>query len=176
MRYLLFGSLFCCLFSACITSKNSVIDEKKTAMSFWTPDLRDNTIKNEFRLTISTPKANITGICAIKQINGEWKGTIFNEFGLKILDFVSTSKNCKVMNVISFLDKTYIKKVIASDIQFIMEVDNPNYSYGAHTSRFFEDHILVVTYNKVKELRRFPKGGIQYKNRKHNLTYTFNKL
>jgi len=93
-----------------------------------------------------------------------------------VLDFVSTPKSCTLVNVIPFLDKKYIKKVIASDIQFIMEIDSPTYAIGNQSSRFFIQDTLVITYKKEKELQRFPDGGIKYKNHKRELTYSFKKI
>jgi hypothetical protein len=143
---------------------------------FWTVKLMDSTQKNDFRMTFSSPKAGITGIFIVKQVNGEWRGTIINEFGLKVLDFTSNPKECKLVNVISFLDKWHIKKVIASDIRFIMEIDNPDYRLGVEANRYWDRDTLVVNYKREKELRRFPDGEIQYKNRKHELTYSFRKI
>ena len=176
MRYLLFGSLFCCLFTACSSSKKMVAEEKNAAIPFWTSNLMDSAKKNDFRMLFSTPQANITGIWIVKQVNGEWRGTIINEFGLKVLDFVSSSKKCKLVNVIKFLDKWYIKKVIASDIQFIMEIDNPNYIKGIQANREFVQDTLVVRYKKEKELQRLPDGEIKYYNRKRMLTYSLKKI
>jgi len=147
-----------------------------SAIPFWTPELIDSVKRNDFRMVLSTPKATITGIYIVKQMDGEWKGTIINEFGLKVLDFVSTPKSCTLVNVIPFLDKKYIKKVIASDIQFIMEIDSPTYAIGNQSSRFFIQDTLVITYKKEKELQRFPDGGIKYKNHKRELTYSFKKI
>jgi len=147
-----------------------------SAIPFWTPELMDSVKRNDFRMLFSTPKATITGICIVKQMDGEWKGTIINEFGLKVCDFVSTPKRCTLMNVIPFLDKWHVKKVIASDIQFIMEIDNFAYNIGVQSNRTFIQDTLTVTYKKEKELQRFPDGEIKYKNHKRELTYSFKKI
>ena len=175
MRYLLFGSLFFCLFTACSSSK-AFITNDIGFIPFWTQDLRDSMQKNDFRMVISTPKANITGICIVKQVDGIWKGSIINEFGLKVFDFVSTPKKCELMNVVSFLNKSYIKKVIASDIQFIMEIDNPNYFKSVQSNRQFVEENLVIIYKNEKQLQRHSDGKVEYKNNKHKLNYTLTKI
>jgi hypothetical protein len=147
-----------------------------SVIPFWTPELMDSVKKNDFRMSFSTPTADITAICIVKYIDGAWKGTIINEFGLKVLDFVSTPEKCTLVNVISFLDKWYIKKVMASGIQFIMEIDNAAYTIVAQSNRSFVQDTLVVTYKKEKEFQRFPDGTIQYKNHKRALTYSFKKI
>jgi hypothetical protein len=150
--------------------------EKITVIPFWTPELMDSVKKNDFRMMLSTPKVNLTGICIVKQVNGDWRGSIMNEFGVKILDFVSTPEKCKLVHVISFLDKWYIKKVIASDIQFMMEIDNPAYRIGFQSYRSMAQDTLVVNYKKEKELQRYPNGEINYTNHKRSLTYFLNKI
>jgi len=178
MRYFLLGSLFLCLFAACAPSKNVVGAKgvKGTHTPFWTMELRDTTLKNDFRLLLSTPKADITGIFIVKKINNAWRGTIINEFGIKVFDFVSTSKKCELMNVISFVDKGYIKKVIASDIQFIMEIDNPDYNHGIQSNRELISDTFTVNFRNKKEIKRFPDGEIKYKNKKRALNYTLHKI
>ena len=172
MKYLLFGSLFLCLLTAC-TPPRSMLQREQVHPAFWTSELRDPALKNEFRILLATPKANITGIFIVKQVDGAWKGTLINEFGLKVFDFVSTSKKCELLNVISFLDKWYIKKVIASDIQFIIDIDNPDYFAGKQAHWMWEqDTTLSVNYKNEKELRRFPDGKVEYINKKRALHYT----
>jgi len=175
MRYLIFVSLFFALLVACSSSKN-ISSGKADSIPFWTSGLMDSTKKNDFRLLLTTPQANITGIFIVKQVNGEWRGTIINEFGIKILDFVSTPKKCTLLNVISFIDKWYIKKTMASDIRFIMEIDNPNYTVGIKANRQLVGDTLVVSYKKEKEIRRFPNEEVQYKNNKRALTYSLKKM
>jgi len=175
MRYLIFVSLVLGLLAACSSHKKMTIS-KADVIPFWTTELMDSVKKNDFRMTLSTPKATITGICIVKHVDGTWRGTIINEFGLKVLDFVSHPKECKLLNVIPFLDKWYIKKVMASDIRFMMDVDNPDYRFGVEANRYWDNDTLVVNYKKEKELRRFPDGEVQYKNQKRELVYLLRKI
>lgn len=175
MRFLLFVSLFFCMFTSCATSKKLAVREN-AVIPFWTAELIDTVKKNDFRILLSTPKTDITGIFIVKRVNGEWRGTMINEFGLKVLDFVSTAKNCKVVNAISFLNKWYIKKVVASDIQFMMEIDNPAYTLGVQSNRNLAQETLVVRHKNEKELQRFSDGTIKYTNHKRKLTYSLKKI
>jgi hypothetical protein len=144
--------------------------------TFWTSEIRNPTLKNDFRMLITSPKANITGVFIVKQIDGAWKGTLINEFGLKVFDFVSTPKKYELLNVISFLDKWYIKKVIASDIQFIIDIDNPDYYAGKQAHWMWEQDTLSVNYKNEKELRRLPDGKVEYKNNKRALHYMLTNI
>jgi myo-inositol-hexaphosphate 3-phosphohydrolase len=175
MRYLIFVSLFVGFIAACSSSKKMASD-KAVSIPFWMPELMDSAQKNDFRMTFSTPQTDITGIYIVKQINGKWRGTIINEFGLKVLDFVSSTEECKLLNVISFLDKWYIKKEMASDIRFMMEIDNENYKIGVAADRQMVGDTLVVRYKKDKELQRLPDGTIKYTNHKRGLTYYLRKI
>jgi hypothetical protein len=175
MKYLLFGSLFFFLFIACSPSK-TLLKGEKMEIPFWSLELMDTVKKNDFRLTFTTKKSCITGIYIVKQIDGTWKGSIINEFGLKILDFVSTPEKCELINVIPFLSKSYVRKVIASDIQYIMQIDNPAYKMGVQANRYWNRDTLVVNYKNTKELQRLSNGEIMYQNHQHTLTYSLTKI
>jgi len=175
MRYLIFVSLFVGLLTACSAPKK-IASGGSDSLPFWTAELMDSVKKNDFRITFSSPKATVTGLYIVKQVDGEWRGTLINEFGLKVFDFACSPKKCTLMNVIPFLDKWYIKKTVAADIQFIISIDNPSYNIGVQSNRQIVGDTLVVNYKKEKELRRFPDGAIQYKNYKRELTYSLKKI
>jgi len=175
MRYLIFVSLFVGLLTAC-SSPKKMASGGAESLPFWTAELMDSVKKNDFRITFSSPKATVTGIYIVKQVDGEWKGTLVNEFGLKVFDFACSPKKCTLMNVIPFLNKWYIKKTVAADIQFIISIDNTSYNIGVQSNRQVTGDTLVVNYKKRKELRRFPDGEIQYKNHRQRLTYSLKKI
>jgi len=117
----------------------------------------------------------ISGIWIVKRFDNEWRGTIVNEFGLKMCDFICTTKKCKLINVTAVIDKWHIKRTIASDIQFILEIDNPAYKAGQKADRHLINDTLTISYKK-KILQRFVSGEMVMLNKKHNLTYTFKKI
>ena len=77
--------------------------------------------KKQFNVIIETPKANVSGICIIKTDEEGSKGAIVNEFGIHVLDFTVSSDNRKVklLHVVDFLNKWYIKRVLRKDLQFL---------------------------------------------------------
>lgn len=71
---------------------------------------------------IETGNGYVSGICIIANDGEEVKGGIFNEFGLSALDFSYDVKKDKVKlnNIISFLDKWYIRKVLRKDLRRLL--------------------------------------------------------
>ena len=175
MRFLRFISY--CLFLGLLTSCSPKIATVSNIdmQHFWTPQLRDDTQKNDYRITISTDKFNIGGIWVVRQIDNSWRGIIMNEFGLKMFDFICTAKKCELKNVFAAANKWYIRKTIAEDIQFILEIDNPAFKKGRIAKRILDSDALTITH-KNKILQRFPNGEMVMKNEKRNLTYSFRKI
>ena len=173
MRFLLFVSLFLGLLTGC--SSKIAPANVKTDLYFWTQELRDNTQKNDYRITISTDKFNISGIWLVRLIDNSWRGTMMNEFGLKMFDFICTSNKCELKNVAALADRWHIRKTIADDVQFILEIDNPAYKKGRTAQRSLNGDTLTIT-GKNKLLQRFPNGEMVMINKKRNLTYTFRPL
>jgi len=127
-------------------------------------------------MAISKDNVNISGIWIVKLIDESWRGTMVNEFGLKMLDFTCTAKACKLLNVVAIMDKWYIKKTIARDVQFMLEIDNPAYKAGRKADRRMINDTLTISYKREKLLQRFATGEMVMHNRKRNLTYSFKKI
>lgn len=110
---------------------------------------------------IQTPKATISGILLTRDEGETITGSMINEFGVSALDFVYSKPKDKVklMSVISFLDKWYIKRVLCQDINYTLHVmyDMPI----AKKTRY-----LTVT----------EADTISITNPKYHLTYTFSPL
>ena len=176
MKFLQFisFSLFLGLLTSC-SPKIAAVSNIDTMQHFWTPELRDDEQKNDYRITISTDKFNISGIWVVRQIDNSWRGIIMNEFGLKMFDFICTARKCELKNVFAAANKWYIRKTIAEDIQFILEIDNPAFKKGRTAQRSFDNDTLIITH-KNKILQRFPNGEMIMKNEKRNLTYSFRKI
>ena len=88
------------------------------AMQLHASDLGE---KRQFNVIIETAKANVSGICIIKTDEEGSRGAIVNEFGIHVLDFTVSSDNRKVklLHVVDFLNKWYIKRVLRKDLQFL---------------------------------------------------------
>lgn len=73
----------------------------------------DSTQCEEYNLRMQFRGHEITGICVINKTNdSNLVGTVINEFGMKAFDFVYSNGKIKLINIISFLDKWYIRKVL----------------------------------------------------------------
>jgi len=170
MRFLLFVSFVLALSVGC--SPRAII---KSDQQFWQPQLRDSLERNNYRITISRGEMNLSGIWVVRQMNESWRGTMINEFGLKIFDFICTASRCELINVNAFADKWYIKRTIAGDLQFILEIDNPDYKKGRSANRDLSDNTQIIV-RKHKQLQRFANGEMVMTNKKRNLTYTFRRM
>ena len=176
MKFLQFVSisLFLGLLTSC-SQKIAPVSNIMPTQYFWTPELRNDEQKNDYRITISTDKFNISGIWVVRQIDNSWRGIIMNEFGLNMFEFICTARKCELKNVFAAANKWYIRKTIAEDIQFILEIDNPSFEKGRIAQRNFDNDTLVITH-KNKVLYRFPDDEMVMKNKKRNLTYSFRLL
>ena len=148
---------------------------KPSDFTVWTPDTRSDESKNSYRFTLKTPENTITGLVFLKKNGDEWRGTLMNEMSVKAFDFKVTDSKCELLHVIPLMDKWYIKKTVASDIHFLIHVDNPNAPYLKKAERFVQNEIRVVNYQK-KQLLIKPNGDILLINRRHNLQYEWRKM
>lgn len=79
----------------------------------------EKSIRKSFE--ILTDKGAVTGILIIrKEDDGRILGSMINEFGVSAIDFICNDGKVKLTNVIGFLDKWYIRKVLATDIGFCL--------------------------------------------------------
>ena len=175
MRFLLFVSLFLGLLTGCSHKIAPANHVKSATPHFWLPQLRDSLQKNDYRITMNTDKMNITGIWVVRFMDNSWRGIMMNEFGLKMFDFICTANKCELKNVVVLADKWYIRKTIADDVQFMLEIDHPNYKKNRKIHRSLNNDTLNITH-KNKMLQRFPNGEMAMYHQKRNLTYTFKKM
>ena len=170
---LLFVRLIACSSPAAVTKQ----PEGSTLSDFvvWTPDLRSDELKNSYQFLLKTPKNSVTGICVLKKMDAEWRGTLINEMGVKVFDFIVTDKKCELLNVISMMDKWYIKKTVAADLYFLFNADNPNVPFQKRTKRFERQGINVVSYAK-KQILVQPDDAVLLVNGAHRLLYELRKI
>lgn len=71
---------------------------------------------------IEMPHSYISGICLLMKENEVIKGSLFNEFGITVLDFTYSTirQKVKLHNVIKMLDKWYIRRVLRKDLAQLM--------------------------------------------------------
>lgn len=78
------------------------------------------------RYTFQIERSNsvVSGILITTENNEEIRGSMINEFGVSALDFIYTKKKekIKIFNVINFLNKWYIKRVLKNDIKYCLHI------------------------------------------------------
>jgi len=141
----------------------------------WTPEFRSDSLSNRYNIMLKTPDNSISGICMLKKVGEEWRGTFMNEMGAKAFNFIVTDEKCELLDVISMMDKWYIKKTIAADLYYLFNADNPKASFYKQLERFEQDGNLVVN-NKKKQILVEPDGSILLMNNRHNLRYELRKM
>lgn len=77
-----------------------------------------------YTFQIENSNSVVSGILITSENNGDIRGSMINEFGVSALDFIYTKKNekIKILNVISFLNKWYIKRVLRNDIKYCLHI------------------------------------------------------
>ena len=73
---------------------------------------------------IEMGKGYISGILITAADDSEIRGSMVNEFGVSALDFICDRANGKVelVNVVGFLNKWYIKRVLKPDLSYCMHI------------------------------------------------------
>lgn len=68
-------------------------------------------------------KGYLSGVCMLLNSDGKIKGSFFNEFGVSAMDFTydSRKQKTKLHNVISMLNKWYIRRVLKKDLSALMQ-------------------------------------------------------
>jgi hypothetical protein len=166
------------LFMGCIAVSPAVkrtITAKKTDAPVWTENFRSDSVKNSYRVTLTTPDNRITGLCILKKTGEEWRGTLVNEMGAKAFDFIVADDKCELFNVIPIIDKWYVKKTVAADLYYLFNVDNPRAAFHKQLERFEQNGNIVVNYKK-KQLLVMPDGSVLLMNNRRNLRYELKKI
>ena len=176
-KYLITNLLIIMIMAGC-----SSIDGVKRAqyaepsdLRVWNDSVRQDTAKTILRIDIKVKDKDFSGLCILKNIDNQLKGTVINEMGAKAFDFVITRENCRLSSVNSMLDKRYIIKTIESDLYFLFEADNPETSFYAAEERFKQDNLLIINYEK-KQIIKEPSGAITLSNLKYGIKYQLRRI
>lgn len=102
---------------------------------------------------------NLTSLCMLKNDDDFVKGSVINEFGVKAFDFEfnKAKRKCKLLNVMPFLNKWYIKRVIRQDLAFLLTSTSPQE-------------------NSRRSISKTSEGEVVLRNLRQRLTYTFTPL
>lgn len=116
---------------------------------------------DRFTFTIDIGKANLTGIMAVSNREDVVIGSLINEFGISAANFIyyKESGKFKLLDVISFLNKWYIKRVLAYDLKIAL-------------CHLYE---LPVNTGSKYELTPLP-DGLKMINRKRHIVYQFERI
>jgi len=178
MKYILF-CLLSALLVGCASTSPATIGRTATAKQsesvVWTQELRSDDLANRYSVKLKTPDNTISGICILKKSGEEWRGTLINEMGAKAFDFIVRDDKCELLNVISMMDKWYVRKTIASDLYYLFNVDNPQASFHKTLECFEQDGNLVVN-NKKKQIVVEQDGSVMLINNRHNLQYELRRI
>ena len=68
----------------------------------------DSVVSREYNLLMQVKGQELTSIC------------MMNEMGMKAFDFTFDRGKAKVLNVVAFLNKWYIRKVLRKDLAYIL--------------------------------------------------------
>lgn len=128
------------------------------------------TVSNDIGLTetqrysfqIETPKAFISGVMILKMTEDGLVGSMINEFGVSAMDFSYSrdKRKLKLINVVSFLDKWYIKRTLKQDIEYSLHI-----LCGIPYDKKNSNYQLIHT-----------ADTISITNKKRHLIYTFTPL
>jgi hypothetical protein len=116
--------------------------------------------KVKYKLLLQFKEHGFTGVCIIKQGEGGLIGSIINEFGIKAFDFVykPDSNKIRLFNVIGFMDKWYIKRVIKADWKYL-------FSY-----------LETKKKDKKRKITISEGGDVVLENLNYQIRYTFTPL
>lgn len=124
------------------------------------PTEHDNQLQR-YSFQIETNKAFVSGLLLTNENDEDINGSMINEFGVSAIDFTYSKKKQKIklLNVVSFLNKWYIKMVLKNDLKFCLHI-----LYG-------------IPFNSKKNYDVVRNGDtVSIINHKRNLKYTFTPL
>lgn len=77
-----------------------------------------------YSFQIETGKACMSGLLLASEDDEFINGSMINEFGISAIDFSYSKRKQKVklLNVVSFLDKWYIRMVLRKDLKFCLHI------------------------------------------------------
>jgi len=131
---------------------------------------------NRYQVNIQVKGNTITGICMLQKSDEGWRGTLINEFGVRVFNFIVTPQKCELLNTIAMMNKWYIRRTIAGDLHFLFEIDNPDVSFQTKTMRREQDGVLTVSMKKKKSITRNPDNSLTLNNLKRKIVYSLNKI
>ena len=122
------------LFSFCVIFPLTVWGDGASADSLKQPVIAfDEHGRSENVISVEMRGNRLSGILIVKKEEGRYLGTLVNEFGIKAFDFVVTEvnnerlggkKRVKLIDIVRFMDRGYIRRVLRRDIDFMLRFPN----------------------------------------------------
>lgn len=130
----------------------------------WANDIDSTEVSHQlqrYSFQIETNKAFISGLLLANEDDEAINGSMINEFGVSAIDFTFSRKKQKIklLNVVSFLNKWYIKMVLKNDLKFCLHI---LYDIPFNSKSKYEVIRMCETVSII--------------NHKRNLKYTFTPL
>lgn len=105
-----------------------------------------------YSFQIETEKAFVSGLLLTNEDDENIVGSMINEFGVSAIDFTYSKKKQKVklLSVISFLNKWYIKMVLKNDIKFCLHIlyDTPYKSKHKYEIVRIGDTVSIINHKR----------------------------
>ncbi|MBO5593424.1 MAG: hypothetical protein J5931_02335 [Prevotella sp.] len=118
-------------------------------------------LSKDYQLRMQVRGHDITGICMMDQSADDGiVGTVVNEFGMKAFDFIYDNKKVQLLNIVAFLDKWYIRKVLRKDLAFILSQMEQGVDFK----------------KKSRSIQFKPDGEIEAVNSRYKIYYTFTPM
>jgi hypothetical protein len=109
-----------------------------------------------YQVLIKTSRGSVTGVGVFRFADNEWRGSLLNEFGIKIFDVVAKNNECELLRPIAMLNRWYIRRTIEDDFAFLFW------------------HPALSTTRKI--LQCLPNGVLKLTNEKRNIEYMFQPI
>ncbi|MDR3308887.1 MAG: hypothetical protein LBS80_02925 [Tannerella sp.] len=178
MKHLLYILCALLLLLSCRTSLPAV---KRTASAHdssrpvWSAEMRSDSLKNSYRLTLKYNDKALSGLLFLKKSAEGWRGTMINEMGSKIFDFLITDDRCDLLDLVPVMDKWYIRREITSDLFFLVNADNANADFTTRPERFEQNDVLIINLSR-KQLILNSDGSLTLINSLRGLRYDLRRI
>ena len=121
----------------------------------------DSAMTYEYHLTMQVRGHEITGICMMSQSADHGiMGTVISEFGMKAFDFIYDNGKIQLLNIVAFLDKWYIRKVLKKDLAFILSQIDKGVDFE----------------KKPRKILFKPNGEVEVINSRYKIYYSFTPM
>ena len=168
--------MLCLLLLTGCAATRSVQQREASAAQVWTPAMRSAEAKNTYRVRLRAAGNDLTGICVVKRVGDEWRGSLVNEFGSKAFDFVTTARRGMLLHVFPMMDRWYIRRTIAADLHFLFEVDNAEAAFARRVERSERGDTIVAVSGRWRMTATPHDSTVTLVNARRNIVYELRRM